>query len=176
MRKIIYILFLFLPFSVNAQTSEVPLSLQKNKPIDEVKAGVESEVATEDKNNEQEKIIVLNSENKNWTDKKEPKKSDKNLVRITYKKDVSELSELDEIALKSVLKLIKDDNIKSIIVNSYSSKYDDDKDARSIALFRALEVRGFLKRNQYDIQNVSYNIHGNNDKKFNIDYIDIDKN
>lgn len=157
------------------------------QPASEIPEGqaAQGEVTTPDANAEQpataapaaeNKIVVLDQGSDVWIPKLGPKKSEKNLLRVNFKKDSYSLSDADKIAINSMLKIIDEGKTKNVKITSYSSKHGSVKTDREYALLRALKLREYMKQNGYDVDYADYKIVDSSGNKANIDYIDVDKN
>ncbi|HCR85270.1 MAG TPA: hypothetical protein DIV86_01180 [Alphaproteobacteria bacterium] len=123
----------------------------------------------------QKNILVLGDEKDVWMPKLAAKKSDKNLLRITYEKDIFSLSDVDKIAIDSMVKMADENKVTELVISTFASKRQSAQKEREFALLRALKLREYLKSNKFNVDKVVYKVVESRNNKDNVDYIDVDK-
>lgn len=120
--------------------------------------------------------IIVIDKSINWTNKADPEKSDKNLIRIKFGKSSVALSKDDKLALNSMLRLANQDNVRLFKVKSFATMEETPQKTRQKALLRILKLKEELTKAGLDFANKTELSIFPSLSKVGSDYIDIDKN
>jgi outer membrane protein OmpA-like peptidoglycan-associated protein len=105
----------------------------------------------------------------------EPARTESNVLRISFPKDDTELSDKDKSGLISVVRLLKINKSNKVILKAYTSPRDLGLSADKIGLMRVISIRDFLMKQGVDFSQTEVRVLNTPKNIGDLDYIDIDK-
>ncbi len=150
-------------------TEEIPegARFEGQTEIDPTKAAAADKNDTEKKAEQERQAISETTP--------EPAKAATNLMRLSYSKEETELSEKDKTNLLTIVRLLKSNKQQKISLKAYTSARDLGADPRKMGLTRIIGIREFLMKQGVNFSQTEVKVIEPELNKEDLDYIDIDK-